>query len=70
MVVTHSVATPERFATGLTYKEFLAQIKVNLERFEQNYEAIRLDPQDAAFLASLPERFGGRIQVLAIGEDW
>ena len=33
-----SVVTPERFASGLTYGEYLKQIKVNLERFQHFYD--------------------------------
>lgn len=29
------VVTPERFASGLSYREFLAQAKVNQDRFQE-----------------------------------
>ena len=43
------VVTPERFGSGLTYQEYLAQIKVNKEWFKQLYETFQLKPEDAEF---------------------
>ena len=44
-----TVVTPEPFSAGLTYENYLAQINVNKERFEQFYESAELDPDDAEF---------------------
>ena len=33
-----SVVTPERFAQGMTYDEYLAVIERNQKRFEENYD--------------------------------
>ncbi len=32
---TTTVVTPARYAQGLTYQEFLAQAKVNVDKFAQ-----------------------------------
>ena len=44
-----SVVTPERFASGFTYQEYLAQIKVNKNWFQQLYDNFHLYPQDTEF---------------------
>ncbi len=35
---SESVVTPERFASGMTYEEWLQKIDRNQKRFEENYE--------------------------------
>ncbi|MBI4200010.1 MAG: thioredoxin family protein [Chloroflexi bacterium] len=65
-----SVVTPERFAKGFTFQEYLAQIKVNRDRFEQFYADCRLSPRDAAFFRSAAQHPGGAAKVLVLGEDW
>lgn len=65
-----SVVTPERFASGLTWEQYLERIKRNREKFEYNYRETALSEEDpAAFrrLVALPE---GPARVLALGEDW
>ncbi|MBI2965073.1 MAG: thioredoxin family protein [Chloroflexi bacterium] len=69
MTGTTTVVTPARFAQGLSYKDFLAQAKVNLDQFEANYKSAQVSPDDAAFFKSLAA--SGRVsKMLVIGEDW
>jgi thiol-disulfide isomerase/thioredoxin len=65
-----SVVTPERFASGLTYQDYISQINVNKERFEEFYESGQLTPEDAAFFQAAAERADGPAKVLVLGEDW
>ena len=63
-----SVVTPERLAKGLTYQEFIAQIKVNHDRFQELYDSAQLTPEDAEFFRTAVQR--GASKVLVLGEDW
>lgn len=65
-----SVVTPERFASGLTWKQYLGQIKRNREKFEYNYRETVLTEEDLAALRALVQRADGPAKVLALGEDW
>jgi hypothetical protein len=49
MASTTTVVTPERFAQGLTYTDFLAQAAVNRDKFEANYQDAPLTGDDIAF---------------------
>ncbi len=65
-----SVVTPERFASGFTWEQYLERIKRNREKFDYNYRETALSEEDTvAFrrLVALPE---GPARVLALGEDW
>ena len=63
-----SVVTPQRFAQGLSYEQFLAQAKVNVDLFKRWYQEFQLAPEDAAFFRRAVE--AGATRVLALGEDW
>ena len=64
-----TVVTQERFSQGLSYKEFLAQAKVNLDQFEANYKSAQVASDDASFFKGLAA--SGRVsKVLVLGEDW
>ncbi len=65
-----TVVTAERFAQGLTYADYLAQIKVNQDRFSMYDEtaAEAVTDEDAGFFKSAVEN--GCARVLVIGEDW
>lgn len=65
-----SVVTPERFASGLTWEQYLGQIRRNREKFEYNYGETVLTEEDAAALRALAQRADGPAKVLALGEDW
>jgi hypothetical protein len=58
--------TPERFAQGMTYAEYKAQMTRNQERLEENERLVALDPADVQFFKDLPQP----LHVLALGEDW
>jgi len=58
--------TKERFAQGLTYEEYKAQMTRNRERFEENEATMQLADGDVAFFQQLPQA----INVLALAEDW
>ncbi len=58
--------TAERFAQGLTYAEYKAQMTRNRERLEANESTVEISSDDLAFFASLP----GPVHVLVLAEDW
>ncbi len=64
------VVTPERFASGMTYQQYVAQINVNQDRFQQNYEQTEITDEDVARLKAIMARPKGPAKVLALGEDW
>ena len=63
-----TVVSPERFASGFTYKDYIDQIKVNRDKFEQYYESAEVTDDDAAFFRRAKE--AGATRMLIIGEDW
>lgn len=67
-----SVVTPERFKQGFTYHDFIAQIKVNKDRFEQYYETAKdaISQNDIRFFKQAVQKQGGVARVLVLGEDW
>jgi selT/selW/selH-like putative selenoprotein len=58
--------TPERFAQGMTYDAYKAQMTRNRERLEANEQTVELSSDDVAFFAGLP----APLHVVAIVEDW
>ena len=69
-VQKESVVTPERFAQGLTYEQYIAAIDRNQERFQENYEGTTVSEEDATALRKLVERPDGPARCLALGEAW
>lgn len=65
-----SAVTPERFARGLTYEQWVAAIDRNQERFHENYEATELSEEDARAFRELVALPSGPARCLAIGEPW
>ena len=65
-----SVVTPERFAQGLTYSDWLAQIDRNEKRFEENYDETTVSDDDARALRELATLPDGPARCLALGEAW
>jgi len=65
-----SVVTPERFAEGLTYAEFLAQATVNADKFEHYHRTSPLTADDLAFFAEAVARPDGLAKIMAIAEAW
>ena len=65
-----SVVTPERFASGMTYEEWMQKIDRNQKRFEENYEEMSISEDDARALRALVEKPNGPAKCLALGEAW
>lgn len=65
-----SVVTPERFASGMRYEEYVASIERNAKRFGDNYAGTTVSAADAAALRDLVARPNGPAKVLVLGEDW
>jgi hypothetical protein len=65
-----SVVTPERFASGLTYEQWMAAIDRNQERFQENYEATELSEEDIRSFRELVAGPDGPAKCLALGEAW
>ena len=70
MATRESVVTPERFSQGFTYEEYIAQIKVNKDRFEQYYSGFKVEPEDSERLSKLAQHSRGPKKLLVLGEDW
>ena len=70
MVQEASVVTPERYAQGLTYDQYMQGIKVNKARFEEYYASVKVEPGQAAALRELTSSEGGPNHMMVIGEDW
>lgn len=69
-VQRESVVTPERFAQGLTWSQWMERIERNKDRFQQNYERTRLSEEQVAAFKELVAKPNGPAKVLALGEDW
>lgn len=65
-----SVVTPERFAGGMSWEQYLEHIKRNRDKFQYNYDETVLTDDDAEAFRSLAARPDGPAKVLALGEDW
>ena len=72
MTAKESVVTPERFAKGYTYEDYISQINVNKDRFEQYYETAKaaVTEEDAKAFTSMAAKNGGVSHILVLGEDW
>jgi hypothetical protein len=58
--------TAERFAQGMSYQDFRAQMTRNQERFDTNERKVEIDPADLAVFKALPRP----LHVLVLAEDW
>lgn len=67
---TASVVTPERYARGLTWEQWMKAIEKNQARFQENYDETELPPEDVEAIRALVARPDGPARCLAIGEDW
>ena len=65
-----SVVTSERFASGFTYKDYIAQIKVNKDQFEKYYITGQLSAEDKEFFRKAAQSPNGIGKMLVLGEDW
>jgi thiol-disulfide isomerase/thioredoxin len=65
-----TVVTPARFEQGLSYADFLADAKVNRDKFEKFYNDPALTNDDIAFFKKVATLPAGPAKILALGEDW
>lgn len=65
-----SVVTPQRFAQGLTYGQWVEAIDQNQERFHQEYERTALSDDDVLAFRELVARPQGPASCLALAEPW
>lgn len=65
-----TVVTPARYERGLTYADFLAQAKVNVDKFELYYRMSPLTADDMAFFAKAAALPDGPAEILALAEAW
>ncbi len=56
--------TPERFAQGLTFAQYLAQMRSNKERFQKRMADAEITPADREAIR------GRKLKILVITEDW
>jgi len=70
MLDTTTVVTPARFAQGLRYADFLAQARVNRDKFERFYNDPALTDDDMAFFKRAVALPNGPANILALAEDW
>ncbi len=67
-VAERQTMTPERYAQGKTWEQYLDSIQANKAKFAQNYETFAPKPEHVDFLKSFAARKG--LNVVCIGEDW
>lgn len=65
-----SVVTPERFASGMTYDEYMNRITRNRDQFQANYDGTPLTEEDVRRFKEIMARPNGPAKVLALAEDW
>jgi hypothetical protein len=70
MAIADSVVTPQRFAQGLSYCDFLERALVNRDKFEQYYRTTPLSEEDLSFFRKAAAARHGMANILAIGEAW
>ena len=70
MAEKKSAVTAARFASGFTFKDYIAQIKVNKDRFEEYYKTCQLSAEDREFFQKVVKMSNGAARVLVLGEDW
>ena len=68
--MTDSAVTAERFASGLSYAQYMERIQRNRAKFEYNYDETRLADDDVRVFRELASRPAGPARVLALAEDW
>ena len=65
-----SVVSPERFAQGMPYEQWLEAIDRNQARFQENYDGTHLSDEDARAFQGLVQAPDGPARCLALGEAW
>src|SRR5688572_5977484 len=69
-VQQESVVTPERFAQGISWQEWMEQIDRNQDKFQENYDSVVANPDDVKAIKALMQKPNGPAHVLALGEAW
>ncbi len=62
--------TEERFLSGLTWPDYVAQMRLNRERVIQLFEEIRLSPDNRHDFTQAVTSHGGQLRIVALTEDW
>ncbi len=70
MVQEASVVTPERYAQGMTYDQYMNTVKVNKARIEEYYSNVELSAEQTNRLRQLVSHENGPARMMVIGEDW
>jgi hypothetical protein len=65
-----SVVTLERFASGMTWEQWMAHIQRNVPKFQYNYDQTAVPEDYAARLKRLAALPDGPAKMLVLGEDW
>ena len=65
-----SVVTLERFASGMTWEQWMAHIQRNVPKFQYNYDQTAVTEDYAARLKRLALLADGPAKMLVLGEDW
>ena len=65
-----SVVTPDRYAKGLSYADYIAAIERNQKRFEENYDGTTVPADELARFKALIAKPNGPAKIMVIGEDW
>jgi hypothetical protein len=69
MPETTSIINAQRFAKGLTFKDYMDSIGETRARFEPHIAAFTLSESDTEFFKDAVHKTGA-IKIVAIGEDW
>lgn len=62
------IMTPERFAQGLTWQQWMDTIQANKERFQRFYDNFQVTAEEAEFFKDFNARKG--LKIMVIGADW
>jgi len=68
-MVEKSAVTPDRFAQGITYMEYVEQMGTNRDQFQRNYQEFQLEETDREFFSEV-NRSKGPLKVMALAEEW
>jgi len=70
MVTKQDVVTPQRFASAMTYQQYIDQIGQNKDEFTSNYAGTAVPQELKQRLQALVAKPNGPKKVLVLGEDW
>jgi len=65
-----SVVTPQRFAQGLTFEQYMSQIEKNVDKFRFNYDNTSVPENERAELKAIVAKPNGPKKLAVLGEDW